>query len=375
MALAVADQSRAPVAYGLRAVPQLFEELKNPDPGRRWRALNSLCDLLHDPERLHQTITSGLVEELSPLLRDPDSTVRTRTCDLLHLLTAHAIGRRALLSSSLLAPLSLLLNDPDCGCRTAALRVLHGITLLPSGTEALLSLVPKLFQKLRETIQDTDEALGRKEGAEEGGSKEGTEEGGEQGDTKEEELVLLLSILERCSRLDAVPALTSDGVVQLQVHLNHGSAHVRKEAAAAMMALSVPLEGKQQICAQGVLSDILTLLQDPDTEVKANAAGVCMNALVITKGKLQCLDLGLIPVLLDIVSSEDLSVTSVDPEQTRSRRVLVLYCLRALTLLSEAPAARRLLMEERPRLEKWRHMDPELSRAAETALRVISWTP
>ncbi|XP_055017704.1 radial spoke head 14 homolog [Boleophthalmus pectinirostris] len=436
MALAAADRSRAPVVFGLRAVPRLFEELQRPEPEHKTRALNSLCDLLHEPERLYQTVTSGLLEQLGPLLRDSDSGVRTRTCDLLHLVSAHAIGRRALLSSSLLGPLSLLLDDPDPDCRVSVHRVLNRLCLLPLGAEALLSLVPKLILKLRGRVQETDEELGgkggteelgRKEGTEEGekkvvtdeelgskeaqvqgGSKEGAEEtrvelgdkeandelgrteeeergskeaeegGDEQGDTKEEELVLLLSTLARCIRLDALPALASGAVELLRHKLTHGSAHVRREAAAALLALSVPVEGKQQICALDLLSDLLPLLHDPDVEVRTNAAGVCMNTLIITAGKVQALKLGLLPVLLDLVSPEDLGPDSLDLNQTLDQtqgKALVLYCLRALTALSEAPAARCLLMEQRPRLERRRDTDPELRQATETALRVISWTP
>uniref|UniRef100_A0A8P4KC51 Rhabdoid tumor deletion region protein 1 n=1 Tax=Dicentrarchus labrax TaxID=13489 RepID=A0A8P4KC51_DICLA len=84
---------RAPVAFGRRAVPQLFEELQQPEEERRQRALNSLCDLMHDPERIYQTVNGGFLEQLKVLLKDDDSTVRKKTCKLLHILTAHSIGR------------------------------------------------------------------------------------------------------------------------------------------------------------------------------------------------------------------------------------------------------------------------------------------
>lgn len=53
------DPSRAPVAFGRLAVPQLFAELQQPQEQRRLPALASLCDLLHDPELIHQTINGG----------------------------------------------------------------------------------------------------------------------------------------------------------------------------------------------------------------------------------------------------------------------------------------------------------------------------
>jgi len=59
MAAALIDPTRAPVAFGRRAVPQLFEELQQPEAERRLPALASLCDLMHDPERLYQTVNGG----------------------------------------------------------------------------------------------------------------------------------------------------------------------------------------------------------------------------------------------------------------------------------------------------------------------------
>lgn len=413
MALAAVDHSRAPVAYGLRAVPQLFEELLQPATERKKRALNSLCDLVHDPEKLYQTVTGGFLVQLKALLKDKDPSVRSKACELLYLLTAHSIGRRALLSSSLLSPLSQLLDDPCVSCRVNVHRVLNRLVLLPAGAEALLRLVPKLMLKLRETEQNPDEEreneaaqeeTGRTEGNEKDveGDKEGDEEvkeedgrkepekdnkddaelkdvqpdpaDDEKEDEEEEELVLLLSTLGSCSRLDALPALASNGVYLVRQQLGHPSKNVRREAAAAMMALSVPLDGKQQVCEQSVLPVVMDLLRDKDLEVRANAAGVVMNSVITTSGKVQSLKLGLVPVLLDLVSVED----PVDPEVSRLRKALVLYCLRALTSLSEAPKARTILLEQRHLLERRRDcsdQDQDLLRATQTALRVINWSP
>lgn len=53
------DPNRAPVAFGRRAVPQLFAQLQQLEAETRRRALTSLCDLLHDPELIYQTVTGG----------------------------------------------------------------------------------------------------------------------------------------------------------------------------------------------------------------------------------------------------------------------------------------------------------------------------
>ncbi|XP_072242982.1 radial spoke head 14 homolog [Leuresthes tenuis] len=342
MAAALIDPSRAPVAFGRRAVPQLFEELQQPEAERRLPALASLCDLMHDPERLYQTVNGGFLEQLRVLLRDEDPSVRAKTCELLHLLTAHSFGRLSLLASSLLPPLSELLDDPSSSCRRSVHRVLNRLARLPAGAEALLTLVPKLMLKLR------------------------------QEDEEEEVQVLLLSTLCCCSRISALPALASDGVVLMGKKLSHCSLNIRREAAAAMMALSVPEDGKRRVCEEQVLPVLVGLLQDGDVELQANAAGVIMNTVIITTGKHQCLELNVIPVLLQLLSDGQ------EEEERRSgRKALVLYSLRALTAVAEAPEGRRLLLEQLPLLVRRSEAeeDRDIRRAAQTAVKVVTWTP
>lgn len=76
----------------------------------------------------------------------------------------------------------------------------------PAGAQELLSLVPKLMLKLQE-------------------------------EEDEDFQVLLLSTLTSCSRLDPEPVLASDGVSMLRLKLLDSFPSVRREAAAAMMAL------------------------------------------------------------------------------------------------------------------------------------------
>uniref|UniRef100_A0A3B3TMN6 Radial spoke head 14 homolog n=1 Tax=Poecilia latipinna TaxID=48699 RepID=A0A3B3TMN6_9TELE len=138
MTTPVMDPNRAPVAFGRRAVPQLFEQLQVQDPAHKVRALTSLCDLVHEPERLYQTVTGGFLKQLQVLLQDDDAAVRSKTCELLHLVMNHSIGRSALLASGLLPSLSNLMDDPSTSCRTNVHRVLSGLAQLPAGKARLL---------------------------------------------------------------------------------------------------------------------------------------------------------------------------------------------------------------------------------------------
>uniref|UniRef100_A0A667X875 Radial spoke head 14 homolog n=1 Tax=Myripristis murdjan TaxID=586833 RepID=A0A667X875_9TELE len=87
------DPTRAPVAFGRWALPRLARELRDPDPVTRRRALATLCDLVREPERAYEAVRGGCMEQLKLLLRDEDLTVRRKTTELIHLLTAHSVGR------------------------------------------------------------------------------------------------------------------------------------------------------------------------------------------------------------------------------------------------------------------------------------------
>lgn len=67
-----------------------------------------------------------------------------------------------------------------------------------------------------------------------------------------------------------------------------------------------------------------------------------------------------------------------DEERKRRRKALLMYSLRALTGLAEAPGGRRLLLEQLPLLvmrSEAAEEDQDIRRAAQTAIRVITWTP
>lgn len=53
------DPTKAPIAFGKRALPKLNEELQSPELLTQQRALMALCDLVHDPENIYQAIELG----------------------------------------------------------------------------------------------------------------------------------------------------------------------------------------------------------------------------------------------------------------------------------------------------------------------------
>lgn len=94
----------------------------------------------------------------------------------------------------------------------------------------------------------------------------------------------------------------------------------------------------------------------------------------MTAGKQRCLDLDVLPVLLGLLSEKH--GDDDEEEMKKRRKALIMYVLRALTSLAEAPNGRRLLLEQLPLLEKKAEAaDQDIRRATQTAIQVITWTP
>ncbi|XP_031425813.1 radial spoke head 14 homolog [Clupea harengus] len=326
------DSTKAPVAFGNRALPRLSMDLQDPRLYIRQRALAALCDLVHDPERAYETIQKDSLEILKVLLKDEDAAVRTKTTEVLYLLATHNVGREAFLRYNVVGPLSDLLDEPVDACRRNMHRALKMVAEFPAGAACIVAhnLVHNLVEKV--TMESVDIRA------------------------------LLLGTLSCCVQVNAIPALQSNGVAILREQLASESLAIRRAAASAMVGISVPIEGKQRVCEENVLPVLVRLLSDKDPEVSASAAGTIMNTAVITRGKYQALEAGAIPPLLGLVKSDIRAVSA--------------NALRALTCLAEAPPARLDLLEHLPLLRtRLSHPEPIIQRAAETAIHVISWKP
>lgn len=53
------DPTKAPIAFGRRALPKLSREIQSPEVLTQQRALMALCDLVHDPENVYQAVQIG----------------------------------------------------------------------------------------------------------------------------------------------------------------------------------------------------------------------------------------------------------------------------------------------------------------------------
>ncbi|KAL1771413.1 radial spoke head 14-like [Sigmodon hispidus] len=182
--------------------------------------------------------------------------------------------------------------------------------------------------------------------------------------TEEEHIQqIILDTLAPCLQEDATEALDSYAVPRLKEKLLSENPQIRSKASRALIAISIPLEGKNQVWQNNVIPILVELLSDTEEEVQANAAGALMHAAVTTEGKYAALDADAITPLLELLCS---TVTTK----------VCLNAIKALTMLAEAPEGRKLLHSHVPTFRLFQlHKNEAIQRAAEVAIKVIEWKP
>uniref|UniRef100_A0A8D2AUG8 Radial spoke head 14 homolog n=1 Tax=Sciurus vulgaris TaxID=55149 RepID=A0A8D2AUG8_SCIVU len=326
------NPTKAAIAYGCRALPKLNEELNSEDLLTRQKALMALCDLMHDPEYVYEAINLGCLESLKSLLKDSDDLVRIKTTEVLYIMATHNVGRNGFLENNVILALSFLMNDPYSLCRQNLHQAFKHLAELPSGAHGIVDsgLISPLVRKLQREEENIQE--------------------------------LILDTLASCLWEDATEALSSGAVPFLKQKLVSDNKDIRSKAARALIAISIPLEGKNQVWKHDVIPILVHLLKDKDGEVQANAAGALMYATVTTEGKYAALEAEAIYPLLQLLSSPLIKVR--------------LNATKALTMLAEAPEGRKFLQVHVSTFHELESDQNEaVRRAAHIAIQVIEWKP
>lgn len=327
------DITKAPLAYGDRAIPKLNRELNNSELTVRQKALVALCCVLHNPEHISESIRAGIVVSLRKLLADKDATVRIKTTEALHVMAGHAIGRDAILEYKVIPPLSKLFDDEDYLARMQSHKAILMASYSPPGPEGVVDaqLIPILVKKLSE----------------------------EEDKIKD----IILDTLHFCMKINTSEALSNNAMEVFTSLLVHKDVSIRSKAARDIMDLSFPLEGKDAACDVNAVPLLSELLEDEAATVKANAAGALMAISITTRGKFASIKAGSIPRLVSLLQDGSSEVR--------------LNSLKTITELSEAPVGRKELHKSLKEVEGLRH-DKEsaaVRKAATIAVKTITWRP
>ncbi|NXL59307.1 RSP14 protein, partial [Chordeiles acutipennis] len=325
------DPTKAPIAFGKRAIPKLNEELQSPELLTQQRALMALCDLMHDPEKLYQAIEVGFLDNLKTLLLHHDSTVRQKTTEILYVMAMHNVGRQGLIQNGVISALTELLDDPVDICRKNTHQIFEMMAKLPEGAVGILhaGLIPLLVLKLKTELDGIQE--------------------------------LILDTLSHCLHLEASEALATGAITVLKEKLTHSAAAIRSKAARVLLEIGTHPEGKIVVCEE-VIPVLVTLLEDTDPEAQASATAALMFATVKPQGRFSALGAEAIPPLLKLVA-----------EETSKAR---LSAIKTLTMLAELPEGRKTLLDHTDTFQQCLN-DPceAVKRAAKIAISVIKWKP
>jgi len=89
------DPRQSERAFEERMLPKMNQECQSDNILARQRALHSLTDIVHAPEKIAETIQVGLYDTIGGLLKSDDDMCRTLASEIFAVMCTHNIGRRA----------------------------------------------------------------------------------------------------------------------------------------------------------------------------------------------------------------------------------------------------------------------------------------
>jgi len=258
------------VAYGRRHVYKLVDVLALPfaelDGSERARALRYLIGLLTNQETKAETVTSNAAAPLVTLLGDPNKEVRKLTCDALAALAQLADGRVSIVTVAGIAAVTNLLKDKESVVREAAVGFLVAMSASADGAAACLASDGEVVPAVVNLLKDED--------------------------TTGKAKLSGVQTLSNCTLTDAgifaslkssVPAtvldlLSSTDALKLL--------DIKMEGARALKNLCQHTYGKVQCLEGGIIQVILPLLRSRESDIRLQAAGCLMGLTLEHEAKM-----------------------------------------------------------------------------------------
>ncbi|XP_063685301.1 radial spoke head 14 homolog isoform X1 [Bolinopsis microptera] len=340
------DITKAELAYGEHMLPKLNRQLQDSTLITRQRALNALCDVLHNPEHVSAALKVGMAKSLKKLLGDSDGTVRWKATEVLFICSNHAIGRDAILEFDLIQPISALFDDKHEDARLMSHRAVESVSHTVNGAQGIVNanLIKKLVEKLK---TETDEIK-----------------------------QLVLDTLHYCMKVDTNQALAAQAMEVFTSLLGHETWEIRGKAARDIMDISFPLEGKKRAVKVRCIPVLVKLLADKHFHVRAQAAGALMSIAITTEGKRESISAGAVEALMKLLQSDDSSDVRLNVIKVNTCSNVRLLTVKAITMLAEAPSGREKLTAIVPTLRDIANTGgPMMQKVAKTAINVITWQP
>ncbi|XP_012255465.2 radial spoke head 14 homolog [Athalia rosae] len=331
------DVTRARCSYGRLALPKLRKELRSGHPLIVRQAVNTISDLIRDPENAMEAIKHRIPDRLADLLVSDDSFLRERVTMIFTSLASHSGGGEAITENPLII-FNLVKNLTDRH-NCIRLRAAEAIEMLSRDWRTAEVLCVYGFVDLiidRITLETKDVLV--------------------------HFLETLKSLLNRDNvKVHAIEIGTMEKLVIL---LQRRDEEVLAGCLECLRILCGEPIGKQKSIDMDLLVILKPFIEDERRAVHAKAAGVVAFSTITTQGKLRALDLHMIGRLLELAADFHC-------------RELQIMAFKALTNIAEVPKGRCMMFRcHKIFIENIDTCKDETTqRHKEILLKTIDWQP
>lgn len=321
-------------AFEERMLPKMNQECKSNNINDTQRALNSLTEIVHSPEKIAETIQVGLYDTIGGLLKSDDDMCRTLSSEIFSVMCTHNIGRRA--SIGFIPNLASLFNDENVQTRVNVHKTLYCLADIHSGVLAIVNnkLVPVLINLIK-----TEEALVK---------------------------IWIIQTICKTLRIASEEALDNNGLdILAELLENQNDALITEHALRALAEITYPKRCKDYANKHATLGPKLVEIVKTSTIDELRAAAACtISAMSITtEGKCKFYELGALDACCDLLT-DSLSESRLNG-------------VTAISIIGEVPKGRDYILKNKlGQIKKLLNDSSDLVRAAASeCCQVIEWKP
>ncbi|XP_044766971.1 uncharacterized protein LOC123322945 [Coccinella septempunctata] len=329
------DPTKRILPFGRSGIPILKRDLQQPDVQVVLKTLSTLNDLLKNPEKAYEAIRLRVQDRLISVVPRDEQFVRERCCMSYQLLSKYADGKQAMVANPEIVNLFLhLIKDDKPEVRIKAAHCLERISSFWMTADALVEA--GYIQPLMDRL------------------------GVDEPEVSAIHLNTLSNLMYGNGKYVGMEAGAFDLMVTL---LDSLDLDVRKGALRCLMLMTSTDLGKQMAAKCNLLVTLAKILHE-DESLHVDAASVLVFCTMLVQAKAASAKMKMIPTRLVRLCKNHLN-----PD-------LQLFCLKALTNISEHPDVRSLMKKKHlGRLKRIPVTSDLLRKHKKILLRVVTWDP
>nr|XP_023011938.1 radial spoke head 14 homolog isoform X1 [Leptinotarsa decemlineata] len=295
------DVTRRSLGFGRKAMPKLRRELHNKDQDVVIAAIETICDLVHDPERGYEAVNLKIIDRMVNLMSHESEVIRERTSRTLAVLAELAAGREAIVTNkSLLANIAACAEDTWAEIRIQVAALLEMIARFWKAADDLVQF--GFIQILLSNLLTEDSEI------------------------QIMHLQTLRSLMYETT--GKIIAIESDGFNIFLKLLDEDNTQIISGALACLALLTSTCVGEKLAREAKLLRILNIFLHDERPEVYTNAASVIMFCTLKTQGKLDAYKVKNLPKRLIHLSRNKLNPSTQ------------IFAIKALSNICEHPKIR-----------------------------------